>query len=133
MGRERWKLIQFASGTFELYDLSNDPVESTNLLAAGATLSAEASAAVARLKGWLSNWAEPPQLRSPAVADGKFEVRVPPAMGIVFQLQRATTAAGGGWQTVAGVQRRVEDGLEILGDPSPVDAHAAYRVIATVP
>lgn len=128
----RYKLLQFASGTYELYDLNTDPLETSNLLS-GAGPTGDAAAALARLKGWLAAWVEPPQLSSPVVTSNGFEVRLTPARGIVFQLQRTIIAPGSAWQSVANATRRTENGMEVLGDPTPAGANAVYRVIATVP
>ena len=129
---DRFKLIQFASGTYELYDLASDPLEGTNLLS-GAGPTGDAATALTRLKGWLATWVETPRLSSPVLNANGFEVRLAPARGIVFQLQRTIIAGDASWQTVANATRRTEDGLEILGDPTPAAANAVYRVIATVP
>lgn len=129
---DRFKLIQFATGAFELYDLLADPLEATNLLAT-APVASETAAALNRLKGRLANWVEPPRLSSPGLAEGRFEVRVTPVTGIVFQLQRGAAGAPTGWATLSDATRRVDHGLEVLGDPAPVSDHAVYRVVATVP
>lgn len=129
---DRFKLIQFASGSYELYDLANDPLEGSNLLA-GAGPTGDAATALTRLKGWLATWVEPPRLSSPLLNANGFEVRLAAARGIVFQLQRTIIAADATWQTVVNATHRTENGLEILGDPTPAEANAVYRVIATVP
>lgn len=127
---ERYKLIQFKTGAMEFYDLRNDPQEAVNLLASG-TPGGEAGDAFRRMKQWLANWSEPPELTGATVGESGFRVSAKQAMGITLVLERASTPAGP-WQAVSGGTRTVDADVVTWTDASSV-GDGFYRVVTSVP
>lgn len=126
----RYKLIQFRTGLLELYDLAADPQEKTNLLAAG-SLPADAGIALARLKGWLATWAEPPVVRTTLVGVDRLELGAEEAMGQTLRLEQAPEP-GGPW-TDAVTTATARAGGRVTWTVGGGGGSTLFRVVTSVP
>ncbi len=122
----RFKLIRFDDGASGFYDLVQDPLETTNLLATGgaAALGGEAKTAYDRLTGKLTAWSEAPRLGSGRLGGDGFAVEVTGVATSRYQMQRAAAPGGTGWVEVGEAKAGP---AATLTDPNPPTGGAWYR------
>jgi arylsulfatase A-like enzyme len=126
------KLIRFAHGAEELYDLAADPMEATNLLVQAPGPATDAL--YAPLAARLEEWTEPARARLEEArwGAGSFATAVTPYFDHDYVLERAP-APGGPWNEPPGALAVPEGGRLILLDTHPPATGAVYRVQSIKP
>lgn len=129
---EHYKLIKFADGHEELYDLESDPGETANLL--GGTLTSEAAGHYADLKfsfGQYQTATLEISVLASGLAGSGFEIRITPQTGFGHTLWRSESLASESWRQVSNAILTTEGATLLLRDPTPpVGSRAFYRVLA---
>lgn len=131
---ERFKLLNFTTGSKEFYDLWSDPYEKTNLL--NQTLTPIQQANYNSLVLRLGNYQD--ALPAPVIADysfgsGRFSVEILPARNMSYGLWRAAALDDLAWAPVAAVAVTNGSGTVTLSDLQPAASARFYRVEARSP
>ncbi|MEN9576326.1 MAG: hypothetical protein RL514_4181 [Verrucomicrobiota bacterium] len=128
---ERFKLIRFADGHDEFFDLQADAAEGTNLLLGA--LSPTQQQHRDRLEFWLAGYSTNtgPSLVSPVAAVGQFATSLSQTVGASYALWRCDDLVTGFWSPVSGALTGVTNAVVTLTDPSPAASRAFYSVVLT--
>ena len=126
---DSYKLIRFAAGTDEFYDLQADPTERTNLLLAplDAARRQQYDRLAFRLAGYSTN--TPPRILSQRWNGTEFSLSVTQAAGASFALWRCSDPTTGLWSPVTDARVGILNASVTLTDPAPLAARAFYSVV----
>jgi len=127
----RYKMIQYRTGTNELYDLWHDPLEATNLLAG--TLNATEQAAYDALLAKSDEWQARPVLTSLQRTAPQFSLSFTPVQKYTYTLERRREVATGTWQTVTITQAPSSDLIVRVTDTNATGSNWFYRVQSEMP
>jgi len=122
----RYKLIQFADGNEEFYDLQTDPVELTDL---NNSLTVEQQAYRDRLQFWLYGYSTNSgvTISNAAVNVGQFSCAV---NGLAsYELWRCEDLTSQFWSPVTNVIVTTNGAVVTLADPAPTASQAFYSVV----
>lgn len=123
---ERYKLIQFRSGTNELYDLQTDYLEATNLLSR--SLTANEQTAFGKLLIQSEAWQERPLLRSLTKTPQSIAFSFSPVQRSTYSLEGAGTFGNGDWTTVTSTVAPGSDITIQFSDTATNRSNRFYRV-----
>jgi len=127
---ERYKLIQFRSGTNEFYHLASDPQELTNLLAGA--LSPQAQAAYNFLSIQSDEWQARPVL-TPATASNQFSVTFTAVQFYTYVQQRSTDLLQTNWTALASTNAPSSDATITMSTPIASATNVFSRLRVTMP
>lgn len=126
----RYKLIRFDDGKSAFYDLSVDPIESTNLLDSATGMTGAPRAAHDRLTAKLNTWSNTlpaARLVSSRLGVDGFTVELTSEVSSVHRLQRRAIAADAPWVEVG----EARTGTRVtLTDPAPPAGASLYRAVS---
>ena len=132
---QQYKLIRFADGTEEFYDLLADPYEGVNLLSSTLTDTQQANyySLVMRLSLYQTNSAAP-VITGFSKTTGEFVITVQWAANTGYRLWRASTLDDLGWAPLSGAVVLTNNSSTVtLTDPNPQASANFYRVVASAP
>ncbi|MBM3847476.1 MAG: hypothetical protein FJ405_14485 [Verrucomicrobia bacterium] len=121
-----YKLIRWDTNAEELYRLSVDPLESTNLLTQ--TLTPAAEDMLLELRHRLSEWTNRPDILSSSRSTSLFVVEIGWFANASLSLWRTGDPAGGVWTRVVDATTRVLGDVIRITDPDPPTSRAFYQV-----
>lgn len=136
----RYKLIRLDNGREQLFDLTNDALESNNLLGTPTSVSnltAGQRAAYNALSQRLAVLHHPspqaPRISPQPLPSGAMALSVPEEIGTLFRLERSALASSAEWSAVTNTWTSVDDQSPTvtLFDYSPLPEAAFYRITAT--
>ena len=126
-----YKLIQFLDGHEELYNVSADVNETSNLLAGTLTTAAQGSYHGLRIEmGKFQATLATPVVQGTALSGTQFTVRVNKTAGATYTLFRSSALNYGTWLPVSGATFADEGATVALTDPAASASAAFYRVMA---
>ena len=126
-----YKLIQFLDGHEELYNVSTDTNEASNLLSGALSAAAQASYYGLKIEmGKYQTTLATPVVQSTALNGTQFTVRVNKTAGAAYTLFRSSALNYGTWLPVSGATFVDEGATVALGDPAASSAALFYRVMA---
>jgi len=129
-----YKLIRFTDDDEELYNLTTDPYETVNLLAANLDAPAQANYYSLVLKlSEMQDTVPAPEITATAAGAGSFSVTVKQAGGTTYGLWRSADMGGNSWAPLGNATSVMGGGFVTLTDPLAAAARSYYRVMATVP
>ena len=126
---DRYKLIRFASGNDEFYDLQTDPYEQINLLAGALAVDQQpfCDRLVFQLAGYSTN--KGPRIVSQAWNQGQFSVSVPQAAGATFVLWRCDDVSAAFWAPITNAVSVTNESIVTLTDPATTPSRGFYSVV----
>jgi len=127
----QYKLIQYRSGTNELYDLWSDPLETTNLLSR--PLSASEQAAYNALAAKSDEWQSRPVLTSWEKTGAQFSLSFAPVQHFTYTLERRPSVATGTWSSVTVTQAPSSDLPLRMSETTAAGSNWFYRVKSKMP
>jgi hypothetical protein len=127
----RYKLIQYRTGTNELYDLLADSLETTNLLAR--TLNMTEQSAYGALTTKSDEWQSRTTISSLQRSSAQFSAGFMPVQHFTYTLERRSNVSTGLWSSVATTQAPSSDAGVRVADTNAIATGAFYRVKSEMP
>jgi arylsulfatase A-like enzyme len=125
----QFKLIKFASGTEEFYDLLADPYEKTNRLSAGLTATQQANYYSLEMRlGAYQNTSQAPTISSFTRSNNQCTATVARNTNTTFRLWRASTLSDLAWAPMTNVAVVTNGNMVSLTDTNPAGSANFYRV-----
>ncbi len=127
---ERYKLIQFRSGTNEYYDRDRDPQELTNLLSGA--LSPQQQTAYNLLSSQSDAWQSRPVL-TPTITSNQFSITFTPVQFYTYVQQRSTNLLQTNWTALALTNAPSSDATITMSTPIGPASNVFTRLRVMMP